>query len=148
MAGGGVASVFAGMPETTTAKTVESWAQALSADGSTIKALSITTDASGKSSIAETDVGPDKSPYPLFKQFFTHKADKVAIFRAPPGHYFIDEKKAKALLLIVDGEIELTTDAGPRKTGRGSFVLFDGKGANTQRAGRAGYTAIKVLLAD
>ncbi len=148
MAGSGAAAAFAGVPDAMAAKAVESWAHALSPDGSAIKALSIGVDASGKSKIEEIEVAPDKSPYPLFKQFFTHKASKVAIYHAPPGHYLIDEKQARALLLIVDGDINITTDGGSKTASRGGFVQFEGKAANSQRAGRAGYTAIKVLLAD
>lgn len=148
MAGAGAAAAFASPSESMAAKAVESWAYALAPDGSAIKAFSVTADAAGNSKIEEIETAPDKSPYPLFKQFFTRKASKVAIYRAPPGHYLIDQKQAKALMLLVDGEIEIKTDSGSKTAGRGGFIVFDGKAANSQRAGRAGYTAIKVLLAD
>jgi hypothetical protein len=125
------------------------WAGALPVNGDFIKAVLISADADGKSRISEMEVPPDPSLAPkLFQQFLTHKASKVAVFQAPPHHAIAEAKPAKDLLLIVDGETTLKADAGSRRVGRGGFVLFDGVAKHTEKAGPAGYVAIKVRLAE
>jgi hypothetical protein len=124
------------------------WAGSIAPDGDTIKVVKVSIDAAGKSQAAEADLPADHSPYPLFKQFLTHEASKVAIYRAPPNLAIAENQPAKDLLLIVDGDTTLMTDTGSRKVGLGGFVLFDGIAKHTETAGPAGYVAIKIRLAD
>jgi hypothetical protein len=125
------------------------WAGSIVTGSAGIKAVLISAGADGKSKIEDIDVPPDKSVAPmLFRQFLTHKASATAIYQAPPRHAIAEAEPAKDLLFIVDGATTLETDGGSRKLGRGTFVLFDGIAKHTEKAGPAGYVAIKVRLAD
>ena len=125
------------------------WASAIAGDGDGIKAVRVSAGADGKSKIEEVDLPADPSVAPkLFQQFLTHRASATAIYQAPPHHAIAESQPAKDLLFIVDGATTLKTDAGSRKLGLGTFVLFDGVAKHTEKAGPAGYVAIKVRLAD
>jgi hypothetical protein len=125
------------------------WAGAIGPNGDSIKAVRVSAGADGQSTIADIEVPADKSVAPLlFQQFLTHKASATAIYRAPPHHAIGESAPAKDLLLIVDGSTTIKTDGGSRRLGLGTFVLFDGVARHTEKAGPAGYVAIKVRLAD
>ena len=125
------------------------WAAAIAGGGGSIKAVLFSVGADGKSKMEDIDVPADQSVAPkLFQQFLTHKASATAIYQVPPHHVIAESQPAKDLLFIVDGATTLKTDAGSRKLGLGTFVLFDGVAKHTEKAGPAGYVAIKVRLAD
>jgi hypothetical protein len=149
-AGGGGVVVALAHGKTKAAKDPGSpWAGAITDGGDGIKAVSISAGADGKSKIDDITVPADTSVAPkLFQQFLTHKATATAIYQAPPGHTIAEGQPAKDLLFIVDGTTTLKADSGSRTVGRGTFVLFDGVAKHTEKAGPAGYVAIKVRLAD
>ena len=126
-------------------------AAAFAQDGQSMKVVRVLLRNDGKTRIAEGEVGADKSPYPLFKQFLTHNATATAIYSAPPRHKMsADKASANALLYIVAGETVLKADGVTQHCPAGTAILIDaGSGADlSETAGPAGYTAIKVQLAD
>jgi hypothetical protein len=126
-------------------------AYAFAADGKSMKVVRILLKNDSKTRVAEGQVGPDESPYPLFKQFLTSKASAVAIYGAPAHHKIAGIKApAKAMLFICAGETVFKTDDATKRCPAGTAILVDaGSGEGlTETAGPEGYTAIKVQLAD
>ena len=120
-------------------------------DGASIKAVHVTADDQGGTAIADIDVAADKSPYPLFKQFLTHNATATAVYGVPPHHKIAGATNAgKALLFVADGVTVLKAGGTTRRCPAGTVILLDGGsgGGLREEAGPAGYTAIKVQLAD
>ena len=147
--GGAVAALAVGHTNADTSEPPNPWASAITKGGDGLKAVMVSAGADGKSKIEEIDVAADTSLAPkLFQQFLTHKASATAIYQAPPHHVIAAGEPAKDLLLIVDGAVTLKSDSGSRKLGPGAFVLFDGVAKHSEKAGPAGYVAIKVRLAD
>lgn len=146
----GAAAVF-GASRPAMAAAVNPLAASIAADGSAIKAIKVTASDNGQTHIADADIPADKSPYPLFLQFLTHKASATAIYAAPPRHKIAAAKNAaKTLLFIVAGETTLEATGTRRKCPAGTVILMDeGSGAAlSEQAGPDGYTAFKVQLAD
>lgn len=147
-AGGGVAVALA-QGAARASGSGSSWADAITAGGNGIKAVRVTADAEGKSRIEDIQMPADASVAPqLFQQFLTHRASAVAIYQARPHHAIPESQPAKDLLFIAEGATTLKTDGGSRKLGLGTFVLFDGVAKHSEKAGPAGYVAIKVRLAE
>jgi hypothetical protein len=147
----GGAAVLLGASGTAMAEPVNPLAAFIAADGGSIKAVHVTAGDGGHSQIADTDIAADHSPYPLFKQFLTHKASATAVYAAPPRFKIAGTKNtAKTLLFIVAGETTLEVGATKRKCPAGTVILMDeGSGAGvSEKAGPDGYTGFKVALAD
>lgn len=148
---GGAAALAATTSQAQAADTANPLAAFIAADGSAIKAVQVSVGADGKTGIADADIPADNSPYPLFKQFLTHKASATAIYAAPPHHKIVGTKNdAKEILFIVAGETTLKAGGTVRKCPAGSVILLDaGSGAGlAEQAGPEGYTGVKVQLAD
>jgi hypothetical protein len=148
LAGGGAALAVAAAPGVQAEAAANKLAAFIAPDGTSIKAVKVTV-ADGQTSIADADIAADKSPYPLFKQFLTHDASATAIYAAPP-HHKIDGNKAsaKSLLFVVAGETTLKAGKTAHKCPAGTVILLDAGADLHEQAGPAGYTAIKVQLAD
>ena len=117
-------------------------------DGNAIKAVKVTADDAG-THIAGIDVAADPSPYPLFKQFLTHKASRVAIYAAPPGHKVTVVPSANQLIYFVAGSLTVMGKDPPgHDCPAGSAILIDAGVRHREHAGPAGFTAIKVALSD
>ena len=126
-------------------------AAAIAPDGQSMKVVRVLLRNDGQTRVAEGEVAADTSPYPLFKQFLTHNATATAIYSAPPHHRMPAGKNtANALLFIVAGETTLKAGDATQRCPAGTAILIDaGSGAGlNETAGPAGYTAIKVQLAD
>jgi hypothetical protein len=126
-------------------------AAAIAPDGQSMKVVRVLLRNDGQTRVAEGEVAADSSPYPLFKQFLTHNATTTAIYSAPPHHKMTAGKNtANALLFVVAGETTLKAGGAMQRCPAGTAVLMDaGSGAGlSETAGPAGYTAIKVQLAD
>jgi hypothetical protein len=149
LAGSGAALAIAAAPGALAAKDPNPLAAFIAADGSAIKAVKVTMDDEGETHIAETDVAADNSPYPLFKQFLTHKASRVAIYAAPPGHKITVIPAAKQLIYVIAGSLTVKgkNDAG-HECVAGSAILLEAGARHREHAGPDGYSAIKVALAD
>jgi hypothetical protein len=151
LAGTGAAVTLASMQHGQAAEAANPLATFIAADGGSIKAVHVSAGDGGHSRIAEMDVAADHSPYPLFKQFLTHKASATAVYGAPPHHRIVGSKNpAKTLLFIVAGETTLEAAGTRRKCPAGTMILIDaGSGADLgEKAGPDGYTGFKVQLAD
>jgi hypothetical protein len=151
LAGAGAAIATGTIPAARAAETGNPLAAFIAPDGSSIKAVRVTVGDDGHSRIANADIAADNSPYPLFKQFLTHNASRAAIYAAPPHHKIAAGKSAgKSLLFIVAGETSLKAGDATRRCPAGTVILLDtGSGPDlSEQAGPAGYTAIKVQLAD
>jgi len=147
---GGAAALFA-TTRPAPAAPVNPLAAAIAPDGQSMKVVRVLLRDDGQTHIAEDQVAADKSPYPLFKQFLTHNATKTAIYSAPPHHEIAGGKDVgKALLFVVAGETTLKVSGATQLCPVGTTILIDaGSGAGfSETAGPAGYTAIKVQLAD
>jgi hypothetical protein len=147
---GGAAALFA-VTGPAVAATANPLAAAIAPDGESMKVVRVLLRDDGQTHVAEDQVAADKSPYPLFKQFLTHNATKTAIYSAPPHHKITGGKDAgKALLFIVAGETTLMAGGSKQLCPAGTAVLMDAGSAAglNETAGPAGYTAIKVQLAD
>ncbi len=146
---GGAAALFAGAQPAAAA--VNPLAEFIAPDGGSIKVVQLLAKNDGGTRIAEGERVADKSPYPLFQQFLTHDASAIAIYAAPPHHKIAaDGNAGKSLLFIVAGETTLKAGGTTRRCPAGTVILSDaGIGADLKEtAGPAGYTAIKVMLAD
>ena len=120
-------------------------------DGQSMKVVRVLLRNDGKIRVAEGQVGADDSPYPLFKQFLTGNATATAIYSAPPHHKMPAGKSAgKSVLFVAAGETVLKADGVTQRCPAGTAILIDaGSGTGlSETAGPAGYTAIKVQLAD
>jgi len=149
LAGGGAALAIGGPANA--AEAPNPLAAAIAADGQSMKVVRVLLRNDGKTRVAEGEVGADASPYPLFKQFLTHNATATAIYSAPPHHKMQAGKAAQiSLLYIVAGETVLKADGATQRCPAGTAILIDaGSGTGmSETAGPAGYTAIKVQLAD
>ena len=149
LAGGGAALAVSRLANA--AEAANPLAAALAADGPSMKVVRVLLRNDGKTRVAEGEVGADASPYPLFKQFLTHNASATAIYSAPPHHKMPASKATEnALLYIVAGETVLMADGATQRCPAGTAILIDaGSGTGlSETAGPAGYTAIKVQLAD
>jgi hypothetical protein len=147
---GGGAALFA-VTGPAVAATANPLAAAIAPDGQSMKVVRVLTRDDGQTRVSEDQVAADKSPYPLFKQFLTHNATKTAIYSAPPHHKIAGGKHAdKAPLFIVAGKTTLSAGGATQLCPAGTAILIDaGGGAGlSETAGPAGYTAIKVQLAD
>lgn len=149
LAGGGAALAVAGLAQA--ADKPNPLAAAFATDGKSMKVVRILLKNDGKTRVAEGQVGPDESPYPLFKQFLTSKASAVAIYGAPPRHKIAGAKASgRAMLFIAAGETVFKAGGTSQRCPAGTAILVDaGSGEGlTETAGPEGYTAIKVQLAD
>lgn len=145
---GGAALAAVAAPQGRAADAENPLAAFIAADGASIKAVKVTL-ADGNTSIADADIVADKSPYPLFKQFLTHDARTTAIYAAPPHHKIAGGKTiGKSLLFVVAGETTLKAGKTAHKCHAGTVILVDPDSEFQEQAGPAGYTAIKVQLAD
>jgi hypothetical protein len=123
-------------------------AASIAADGESIKVVKILALDDGAVQILNTDVAADHSPYPLFKQFLTHKASRVAAYGAPAGHKAAAVPATRQLTFIVAGEMTLVGKGTRRSCPAGTAILADAGSRYHEHAGPAGYTAIKVALAN
>ena len=149
LAGGGAALAIGGLAQG--AEKANPLDYAFASDGKSMKVIRILLKNDGQTRVAEGQVGPDDSPYPLFKQFLTSKASSVAIYSAPAHHKIASAKApAKAMLFICAGETVFKTGEATQRCPAGTAILVDaGSGDGlTETAGPDGYTAIKVQLAD
>jgi hypothetical protein len=147
---GGAAALFA-VTGPAVAATANPLAAAIAPDGESMKVVRVLLRDDGQTHVAADQVAADKSPYPLFKQFLTHNATKTAIYSAPAHHKIAGGKDAgKALLFIVAGETTLMAGGAKQHCPAGTAILMDAGSAPglNETAGPAGYTAIKVQLAD
>jgi hypothetical protein len=152
LAGGGAALAIGGLAGPAwAADKPNPLAAAFAADGESMRVVSILLKNDGKTRVAESQIGADKSPYPLFKQFLTANATATAIYAAPARHKIKDTKApAKAMLFIAAGETVFKAGGATQRCPAGTAILIDaGSGMGlTETAGPEGYTAIKVQLAD
>lgn len=149
LAGGGAAFTIGRLAQA--AEGTNPLAHAFAPDGKSMKVIRILLKNDGKTRVAEGQIGPDDSPYPLFKQFLTSKASSVAIYGAPAHHKISGTKApARAMLFICAGETMFKTGEATQRCPAGTAILVDaGSGDGlTETAGPEGYTAIKVQLAD
>jgi hypothetical protein len=149
LAGGGAALAVGGLAGA--AEMPNPLAAAIAADGQSMKVVHVLLHNDGHTLVTKDEVAADSSPYPLFKQFLTHNATKTAIYSAPPHHKITGNKDAgKALLFVVAGETTLKAGGTKQLCPAGTAILMDaGSGVGlSETAGPAGYTAIKVQLAD
>jgi hypothetical protein len=150
LAGGGAAIAAATAARARAAKSdmpEMSLAGAIVDDGQKIKIVHVFAE-NGQTRIADAALPADTSPYPLFKQFLTHKASATAVYGAPPHHQGLSKAADKYLLFIAAGETVLTAGKDRRRCGAGTFILAEGGAGYGERADADGYTAIKVRLAD
>ncbi len=98
--------------------------------------------------LVDIDVSADRSPYPLFKQFFTHNANQVAVYSAPPGHLTTALAAEPQLIYMAAGAMSLKAGVNRRDCVAGQIILVDAGAHHRQQAGTGGYTAIKVVLAN
>lgn len=149
LAGTGASLAVASAPNARAADVDNPLAGLIAADGKSIKVIEIKADAAGHAMIVPVELPADASPYPLFKQFLTHKAAAVAIYSVPPNHHIPAAfDPAKRFLFIVSGETTLITQREHRPCQAGTIVLFDGASDLAARSGPAGYTAVKIQLAE
>lgn len=151
LAGSGAALAVAAAPQAGAAETPNPLAAAIAPDGQSMKVVRVLLRNDGQTRVAEGQVAADTSPYPLFKQFLTHNATATAIYSAPPHHKMANTKNAaNTLLFIVAGETILKADGATQRCPAGTAILIDaGSGVGlSEMVGPAGYTAIKVQLAD
>jgi hypothetical protein len=149
LAGGGAALAIGGLARA--AEGGNPLAYAFAPDGKSMKVIRILLKNDGKTRVAEGQIDPDASPYPLFKQFLTSKASAVAVYGAPAHHKIAGTKApAKAMLFIAAGETAFKAGGTTQRCPAGTAILIDaGSGEGlTETAGPEGYTAIKVQLAD
>jgi quercetin dioxygenase-like cupin family protein len=147
---GGAAALFA-VTRQAMAGEANPLTAAIAPDGQSMKVVRVLRRNDGRTRVAEGEVAADNSPYPLFKQFLTHNATTTAIYSAPPHHRMPASKNtANALLFVVAGETTLKAGGSTQRCPAGTAILMDaGSGAGlSETAGPAGYTAIKVQLAD
>lgn len=149
MAGGATALLAAGTARAKVQKTANPLAAAFPPDGKTIKVIEIKSDAGGHAVISPVELPADKSAYPLFKQFLTHKSSAVAIYSVPPNHHIPAAfDPARRFIFIVAGETTLIAKGDTHKCEAGSIILLDGNSDLAARSGPTGYMAIKVQVAD
>jgi len=149
LAGSGAALAISGLANA--AEAPNPLAAAFASDGQSMKVVRVLLRNDGKTRVAEGEIAADASPYPLFKQFLTNNATATAIYSAPPHHKMPANKNAaKSILFIAAGETVLKADGVIQRCPAGTAILIDaGSGTDlTEMAGPAGYTAIKVQLAD
>jgi hypothetical protein len=149
LAGGGAALAIGGLARA--ADKPNPLAAAIAADGQSIRVVRILLKNDGKTRLAESQIGADQSPYPLFKQFLTGNATATAIYAAPARHKITGTKApARARWFIAAGETVFKAGGTTQRCPAGTAILVDaGSGAGlTETAGPEGYTAIKVQLAD
>ncbi len=120
---------------------------AIDAEGGALNAVKVSIGGDGKSIVDMVLLPADPSPYPLFKQFLTHKASATAIYRAPPHHLSNEAQPTRDLLFIVSGGAVIAADTGRETVGAGSVALCDAGARHSITAGPSGYTAIRVRLA-
>jgi hypothetical protein len=143
--GGGAALMLTPMQG---AEAADDLAAAISPDGQTIRVVRVFADG-GRTMIADAVLPADPSPYPLFKQFLTHKASATALYRAPPGLRIAGKAvPAKDLVFISAGDTTLVAGKQTRHCAAGAFILIESGAACDERAGKTGFTAIKIRLAD
>jgi hypothetical protein len=144
IAGGGA---FALAGPAALAALADGLAAAIAPDGQSIRVVRVFAE-NGATRMEDATLPADPSPYPLFKQFLTHKASSVAVYRAPSG-LTIAAKAAPAreIVFIAEGDTLLAAGGLSRRCAAGTFILADGAACD-ERAGAAGYTAIKIHLAD
>jgi len=148
LAGGGAAAIVtAGAARAASAQPESTLAAAIIDDGQKIKVVRISAD-NGRTAIADVGLPADPSPYPLFKQFLTHKASATAVYSAPPRHEITTNATDRYLVFIAAGDTTLQAGGTSRRCGAGTFILAERGAAYAERAGVDGYTAIKVRLAD
>src|SRR5882757_7191391 len=93
LAGGGAALAIGGLPVGDPAWAADKpnpLAASIAPDGQSMKVVRILLKNDGQTRVAEGQVGADRSPYPLFKQFLTANATATAIYAAPPHHKIKD----------------------------------------------------------
>jgi hypothetical protein len=149
LAGGGATLAVRGLANA--ADKPNPLAAAFSGDGKSMTVVRLLLRNDGQTRVAESEIGADDSPYPLFKQFLTAKASAVAIYAAPAHHKIAAVKApAKAMLFIAAGETVFKAGGTSQRCPAGTAILVDaGSGAGlTETAGPDGYTAIKVQLED
>ena len=86
LVGSGAALALAAISPICAAEATNSLASVIAADGNSIKAIRVAGGDRISARLVDIDVSADRSPYPLFKQFFTQNANQVAVYSAPPGH--------------------------------------------------------------
>jgi hypothetical protein len=149
VAGGTAALLAGGVAQAKVQETANPLAAAFPPDGKTVKVIEVKTDANGRAVISPVDLPADQSPYPLFKQFLTHKASAVAVYSVPPNHHIPSSfDPARRFIFIVSGDTTLIAKSGTHKCGAGSIIFLDGSSDLAARSGPAGYVAIKVQVAD
>jgi hypothetical protein len=149
VAGGAAALLAGGVAEAKVQETENPLAASFPPDGNSVKVVEIKTDADGHAVISPVDLPADKSPYPLFKQFLTHKASAVAVYSVPPNHHIPTSfDPVRRFVFIVSGETTLIAKDATHKCEAGSIILLDGKSDLAARSGPVGYVAIKVQVAD
>jgi hypothetical protein len=117
-------------------------------DGESIKVVKILALEGGAVQMLNADIAADHSPYPLFKQFLTHKASRVAAYGAPAGHKAAAVPATRQLTFIVAGDMTLVGQGTEKSCPAGTAILADAGCRYHEHAGPAGYAAIKVALAD
>ena len=148
LAGGGAALAIATISPTIAADIENPLASFIAADGNSFRAIRVTAADRTQSQLRAEDIPADHSPYPLFKQFLTHKANRVAVYSAPPGHKTTAAPDENQLIYLVAGTMRLKVKGDRRDCVAGQVILMDASSHHRQQAGPAGYTAIKIARAD
>lgn len=123
----------------------------LAPDRKSLKLVRIAAGDDGQARIEESTVAGEPLAKTVLVQFLASKADKVAVYSAPPHHEVPARTVAagtKELLYVIRGATTLSTKAGKRACGIGTMILCEdstGTG-HSEKAGPQGYTAIKVRI--
>ncbi len=148
LVGSGAALALAAISPICAAEAANSLASVIAADGNSIKAIRVAGGDRISARLVDIDVSADRSPYALFKQFFTQNANQVAVYSAPPGHLTTALAAEPQLIYMAAGVMSLKAGVNRRDCVAGQIILVDAGAHHRQQAGTGGYTAIKVVLAN
>jgi len=147
--GGGAAAMLAGPAMGTEPKAPNPFATFLAPDRKSLTLVRVTAGSDGTTRIEEATVaGVPLARTPLV-QFLENKADKVAVYGAPPNHSVPARRVAagtKELIYIIRGDTTLTAGTAKRKCAVGTLVLAEAGAGLAETAGPQGYMVIKVRV--
>jgi hypothetical protein len=129
------------------------YATLLAPDRKTLKIVRVAAGRDGHATIEDSTVTGEPLAKTVLVQFLTSKADRVAVYSAPPHHTIARSTVAagtKELIYVIRGATTLSTKVGKRLCGTGTLILLeDSNGAgHGEKAGPQGYTAIKVRVTE
>ena len=122
----------------------------LSKDRTAIRVVRVKAPVGAPPVIAIEEAAGAKLANTPLVQFLVSKADKVAVYSAPPGLKVPERAAGKGgeMLYVVKGSTTIAAGSAKHACGLGTLVMLDEGASYTERAGPRGYTAIKVRLQE